>query len=153
MTLQKITKLQNIHILEADYNFVLRVIWSRRMIWKANDTNALMKAQQAQPGCLAISAAFNKVLSYNLFHQTKTVAASFDNDAQGCYDRIMPPYKMLYCRRLGLPKSVAKMLTIILNNTIYKIKTGHGISAKQYLFNKLSRILGVGQGNCVAPAI
>ena len=42
----KISRLRNINILEADYNFVLRLIWGRRMIWKANDTNALMKAQQ-----------------------------------------------------------------------------------------------------------
>ena len=45
------------------------------------------------------------------------------------------------------------MLTIILNNTIYKIKTGHGISAKQYLSDQLHRILGVGQGSCAAPSI
>ena len=45
------------------------------------------------------------------------------------------------------------MLTIILNNTIYKIKTGHGISAKQYQFDELRRILGVDQGSCAAPAI
>ena len=65
----KLTRLRNINILEADYNLILRTIWGRRMIWKANDTNALMQAQQARPGCLAISAAFNKVLSYDLFCQ------------------------------------------------------------------------------------
>ena len=149
----KISRLRNINILEADYNFVLRLIWGRRMIWEANDMNAFMKAQQARPRCLAISTAFNKVLSYDLFRQTKIVAASFDNNAQGCYDRIIPPHAMLCCRRLGLPKSAAKILTIILNNTIYKIKTGHGISAKQYQSDALRRILGVGQGSCAAPAI
>ena len=92
------------------------------MIWKANDTHALMTAQQARPGCLAISAAFNKVLSYDLFRKIRIIATSFDNDAQGCYDRIIPPYAMLCCRHLGLPKNADRMLTLILNNTKTKTK-------------------------------
>ena len=63
----KTTRLRNINILEADYNLILRTIWGRRMIWKVNDTHTLMQAQQARPGCLAISAVFNKVPSYDLF--------------------------------------------------------------------------------------
>ena len=66
----KITRLHNINLLEADYNLVIRVVWGHRMIWKANDTQTLMIAQQAQPGFLTTSAAFNKVLSYNLFRKT-----------------------------------------------------------------------------------
>ena len=45
------------------------------------------------------------------------------------------------------------MLTIILNNTVYLIKTGEGLSAREYMSNALRRILGVGQGSCAAPAI
>ena len=149
----KVTRLRNINILEADYNLILRTIWGRRMIWKANDTHSLMQAQQARPGCLAISAAFNKVLSYDLFRQIRAIAISFDNDAQGCYDRIIPPHAMLCCRRLGLPKNAAQMLTNILNNTVYRIKTGQGLSAREYMSSALRRILGVGQGSCAAPAI
>lgn len=149
----KVTRLRNINILEADYNLILRTIWGRRMIWKANDTHSLMQAQQARPGCLAISAAFNKVLSYDLFRQIQVIAISFDNDAQRCYDRIIPPHAMLCCRRLGLPKNAAQMLTNILNNTVYRIKTGQGLSAREYMSSALRRILGVGQGSCAAPAI
>jgi len=28
------------------------------------------------------------------------IAASFDNDAKGCYDKIVPPQAMINCRRL-----------------------------------------------------
>ena len=140
----KLNRLRNINILEADYNLVLRVVWGQRMIWKMNDTHALMTTKQARPGCLAISAAFNKVLSYNIFRQIRIIATSFDNDAQGCHDRIIPPHAMLCCRRLGLPKNAAKMLTLILNNTIYKTKTGHGVAAQTYMSTALRRILGVG---------
>ena len=60
---------------------------------------------------------------------------------------------MLCCRCLGLLKQASVILTTILNNTIYQIKTGHGSSAKTYMINTLYGILGVGQGSCAAPAI
>ena len=75
----KITRLQNLNILEANYNLILRTIWGRCMIWKANNTHALIQAQQARLGCLAISADFNKVVSYDLFREIRTIAISFDN--------------------------------------------------------------------------
>ena len=112
-----------------------------------------MTAKQARPVCLAISAAFKKVLSYNLFRKIYLIATSFDNDTQGCYNRTIPPHVMLCYRRLSLPKNAAKMLTLILNNTIYKIKTGHGVAARTYLLTVLCRIFGVGEGRCAASAI
>ena len=57
---------------------------------------------------------------------------------------------MLNCRRLDLPWTAAKMLTTILNNTIYKLKTGHDLSAQIYMSNTLHRILGTEQGSCAS---
>ena len=45
------------------------------------------------------------------------------------------------------------MLTKVLNSTIYKLKTGHGISARHYMSNQLRRILGTGQGSGASPCI
>ena len=100
----KVSRLRNINILEADYNLILRTIWGRRMIWKANDTNSLMQAQQAKPGYLTISAAFNKVLSYDFFRPIRVIAISFDNDAQGYYDRIILPPCNALLPLIGPPK-------------------------------------------------
>ena len=60
---------------------------------------------------------------------------------------------MLACCRMGLPRMAAKMLTTILKNTIYKLKTGHGLSARTYMSNALRQILGAGQGSCASPSI
>ena len=54
---------------------------------------------------------------------------------------------------MGLPKTCAAMLTKVLNSTIYKLKTGHGISARHYMSNQLRRILGTGQGSGASPCI
>ena len=60
---------------------------------------------------------------------------------------------MLNCRKMGLPNSAAHMLTIILNNIIYRIQTGHGLSTRSYQTNALQRILGIGQRSCASPSI
>ena len=146
-------RLRGIIIVEADYNWVLRLIWGKRLFHQAAQHRNLMTAQQARPGFQSISAALNKVLAYDLMRLTKRSGASFDNDAEGCYDRIVPPHALLCCRRMGLPKTCAAMLTKVLNSTIYKLKTGHGISARHYMSNQLRRILGTGQGSGASPCI
>ena len=50
----RVSRLRVIHLLEADYNFVLRTMWGRRLVWKAKDNKHFMGAQQAQPGRLAV---------------------------------------------------------------------------------------------------
>ena len=148
-----IHRLRGIIILEADFNWVLRLIWGKRLFQRASASNFLMNAQQAKPGNQSITAALNKVLAYDILRVTKRQGGSFDNDAEGCYDRIVPPHAMICCRRMGLPKSSATMLTQILQNTVYKLKTGHGPSAKVYLSNQTRRILGTGQGSGASPCI
>ena len=83
----------------------------------------------------------------------KIIATSFDNDAQGCYDFIVPPHAMIACQQLGLPPKAAEMLTKILYGTRYLLKTGHGNATKTYSTTLLYRILGVGQGSGSAPSI
>ena len=45
------------------------------------------------------------------------------------------------------------MITMVLNNTIYKIRTGYGISVRTYQSKELRKNLGVGQGSCAVPGI
>ena len=146
-------RLRGILILEADLNWVLRLIWGQRLFKNAVNTQTLMTTQQARPGFHSITAPLNKVLAYDHMRLTKQDGASFDNNAKGCYDRIVPPHALLCCRRMGLPKTAAQMMGEILQNTIYKLKTGHGISDRTYFSNSLRRILGSGQGSGASPCI
>ena len=60
---------------------------------------------------------------------------------------------MLNCCRMSLPRTTEKMLTTVLNNTIYKLKIGQGLSARTYMSNDLRQILGTSQGSCASPFI
>ena len=149
----RIDKLRVIHLLEADCNCVLKLIWGKRLFQRAHENHLISSAQHARPGHMAQSAVLSKVLSYDLIRLCKKVAASMDNDAAGCYDKIVPPHGMLCCRRLGLPALAAKMLATILNNTIFYLRTGHGVSARTYCSDSVRRIIGTGQGSGAFPYI
>ena len=99
-------------------------------MWKARSHQHFMEAQHAQSGRLANGVVFNKVLGFDIIRQLKKTLVSGDVDAVGCYDRIIPPPSMMACRRLGIPKLAAKMITTILNNIIYRLRTRHGLSAR-----------------------
>ena len=61
----RVSRLRVIHLLEADYNFVFRTMWGRRLVKKARDNNLFMSAQQAQPGRLAVGGILSKVISFD----------------------------------------------------------------------------------------
>ena len=76
-----------------------------------------------------------------------------DNDTAGRYAKIVPPHGNVCSRRIGLPKSAAKMLAAVLNNTVYFLRTGYGESERTYCTDEMRRILGTGQGNGMSPCI
>ena len=83
-------KIRIIQIYKADYNFILRTIWGRPLVWNAQKHNAYMPAQQAQLENLYLETVLNKILSYDLIRQIKEVTTSFDNNCKGAYDNLVP---------------------------------------------------------------
>ena len=75
------------------------------MVWQAEDTNMLDNIPQygTRPHKTPHSALYLKVLSYDYIRYMKKTSAVFNNDAKGCYDRIIPSFGMAACRRAGLP--------------------------------------------------
>ena len=93
------------------------------------------------------------MLSYNLFRKTRTVGATFDNDAIGCFDRIIAEVGMLTCRRIGLPKKASEFICKILKATKHKVRTAHGTSEKSLQGDKNCPLDGTGEGSGASMAI
>ena len=124
------------------------------MVWNAEDHRALGDSQAgSRPGRCAIDVALQKALTYETALTTKTNLATFDNDATGCYDRIITALAMIACRRLGVPESACLLQAITLASMIYYIKTARGISSGTYTNTIWDPIFGTGQGSCASPAL
>ena len=149
----EIDKLRVIQLIEADLNMYLRLIWGKRLVHHALHAGKILVEQfGSKPGSLAMSAALLKVLTFDLIRLTRSQATIFNNDAQACYDRILPVLSQICCQRLGLPPIAAKFKLEFLQTVEYYVKTRQGIS-DDWFGNALSEVYGALQGSGAAPAI
>jgi hypothetical protein len=96
-------------LLEADYNLLLKVPYSRnvKIATKVKTLNN-DQAHGSRPKRQTMNALFLSQLAKGLIRQLKINGASMDNDATGCYDRIIVSLGLLAARRLGLPEDSAR---------------------------------------------
>jgi hypothetical protein len=89
----RINKLRVIHLYEADYNLLLKILWARRLVWQAHDLGKLNEGQaRSRPGRNSIDVVIQKEMKHLYAILTRTGLATMDNDAKSCYDRIICNY-------------------------------------------------------------
>jgi hypothetical protein len=150
----QLSKLRTIHLFEADYNWLIGMIFGRRMIHGAEKYNHLHEGQWgSRPGRSAHDALMHKILSYKLACLTRTPLATFDNDAKSCYDRIVMVFALMLCQKHSVPQSMCKMAALSLLMAECSIKTKCGVSAGTYFSTDANPTHGPGQGSRMAPAL
>ena len=113
-----IDKLRVIHIFEADFNLLLGILWSKRLMDNAQRHNSLSVYQWGgMKGKQCIEPVIMKVLSYELSALTRTSLIAIDKDAASCYNRIVMSISNLRDQQLGMPIAPCKMLASILEFT------------------------------------
>ena len=115
-------------LLEADLNFCLKRIWGFRLSRHAEDMGLMDDAQMGgRINRMSISTVLRKILQNDSLRMEKRSAAILDNDARGCYDRILPSLATLTCMRMGLPPQAAKMLNEVLTGMTHHVYTSFGV--------------------------
>ena len=111
-------RLRVIILFEADFNFMLKVIFGRRLMYHAEahtglgtDNHGCRAGRQVQ------DAILEKLLLYEFTRLSRTSLITVDNDAKSCFDRIIKTLAMLACIAYGLP-----LLAAVMHN-----KTHHGM--------------------------
>jgi hypothetical protein len=127
-----INNLRIIQLLEADLNFVLRLIWGRRLNRAANNKDLYDASQYAVPGSLCNSAALQKVLYLDLMRQCQETGYMIDFDAKAAYDSVIPALAVVTCKRLGLPEEAGQFMVTLVNHMEYRVCTAHGLSRNSY---------------------
>jgi hypothetical protein len=79
-----------IHLYEADYNLILKIIWASRLVWNAHDRGKINEGQAgSRLGRNAVDVVIQKEMKYLYCRETRTGMATMDNDAKSCYDQII----------------------------------------------------------------
>jgi hypothetical protein len=145
-------RLRIIALFESDFNQAKRILISRKLMHHLEDKNLLSEMQfGSRPGKQCQSAVLNKVLSHDITRLTRRPAAYMENDAIGCYDRLVNNLILLLLVKLGLPPSLAKCLGNLWDDTTHFIKTIYGTSDVTYGSSSSTPLFGPGQGSTCGP--
>jgi hypothetical protein len=126
-------KLHIIQLLEADLNQVLRSAFARNINKLAQDKDGIISEHQYRRSHrTCISPILNKLLTTQILIQKRTNGIVFDNNARGCYDRIISRITLLSIRRLGYSKKSVKMLGKVWEQLEHHISTGFVVSDISY---------------------
>ena len=127
-----INNLRIIQLLEADLNFTLWFIWSKRLNQAATNSGLFNTSQYALPGKTCSSAVLKKVLFFDLLRQSQQTGSIVDFDVKAAYDSLIPALATVTCMRMGLPRGAGDFMTQLINNMEYSVATGLGESTKTY---------------------
>ncbi len=149
----RIEKLRIIMLYEADFNFVLKLVWGRRLVRHAEVYRCLgTENKGSRSGYQTTDALLEKLFLYEYARLTRTSLITVDNDAKSCYDRILKPLAMIACIALGLPVLAAAMHNRTHHGMEHSIRTRHG-TLRPYMGTDEVPLEGTGQGSGASPAI
>ena len=147
-------RLRVIHLYEADYNLLLKILWSRKLTWKAHIDGSLHESQAgSRPGRRAIDLVVFKEQKYLYSRLTRTTVLTMDNDAKACYDRIICNLAMLISQYFGMPENACNMQANTIKDMEFKLKTALGVSTQHYKHSPTTPVHGSGQGSCASPTL
>jgi hypothetical protein len=147
-------KLRIIQLLEADLNQVLRIAFARNIGRLAKEHEGIIpKRQHGRAHKTCMTPVLNKLLTVQLIIQKKIEGIVFNNDAQGCYDRIISGIALACLRRIGYLKNSTRMLGLMWSQLEHHIATAYGVSDKTYSSMLEKLLYGIGQGSCASPML
>jgi hypothetical protein len=154
MEVKRTNKLRIIQLPEADLNQVLRSAFTRNISKLAQDKDGIISEHQyGRSNRTCISPILNKLLTIQILIQKRTNGIVFDNDAKGCYDRIITGIALLSIQRLGYSKNSVKMLGKLWEQLEHHISTGFGVSDISYSNTVEKLLYGIEQGSCSSPIL
>jgi hypothetical protein len=83
-----------------------------------------------------MTPVLNKLLKIQILIQNKVEGLVFDNDAKGCYDRIISGIALACLKRIGYSSNSVLMLGLLWAQLEHHIATGYGVSDKTFFHLK-----------------
>jgi len=142
----RINRLQTIHLMEADYNLLLKYFAAQGFLKQSERHNRITDAQGGgRQGCSAIDLACKKVITYDIIQTTKEEATDLFTDLEGCFDRMIENCQNLSCHQHGADPSYLKLHAQTHQQLKYFVKHAFGESTEFNTF-EIHPWYGAGQG-------
>ena len=146
-----IDKMRTITLMDAAFNMNNKQLGRDLMAHGEKLGNLAREQYGSRKHHQSCTAATNKVLTMDLLRLRRQAGALCSNDAKSCYDRIVHSVAALAMIRQGAPTPAVQSLLLTLQQAKHKIRTGFGVSLKNYGRFRWPPLQGLGQGNGVAP--
>ena len=142
-----IHKFRVLHIIEGDLQFLAKFFYSYKMMNYAEKHDLITDEQYGgRTQRMAQSVVLNKLMYYNISHQTLTPCAFMDDDARACYDRIVTRFSSADCRKWGISENVASFTNSFIEQQQFHIRSAYGVSSESYQNCEEYPTEGSGQG-------
>ena len=148
-----INKLRAICLFEADFNYVLKVIFSQRMMRNLNDNKLLPAEQHAKIHSGAKNATMNRILWQDVHRTNHHPYAISSVDLGDCYDSLHHGWGSISLQAAGVPKHFVGLMLLSMQSMGWFLRTGFGLSDTPFRGSDDSPMMGLGQGSsAAAPA-
>jgi hypothetical protein len=147
----KIDKLRAICLLEADFNWWLKVVFARRLMQQMKLAGAIPLEQGAVKGKTTTHNSLLKQLFFdqaNILHEDCALSST---DAENCYDAVNHAACSIALQAMGIFVEFVTCYLYCIQLMQYYLATGHGLSTSSYGGSKQSRCMGLVQGSGAAP--
>ena len=106
----KIHRLRIINTYESEYNLILKYFWPKKGMQKVEENNCLGdNTTGGQKDMSAIETATLNELIIESHRLTKKPLCIHQDDAMGCYDRIIRTHATINSRKFGIPDNIYKL--------------------------------------------
>ena len=143
-------KLRAICLLEADFNWINKMIFAKRMIGMALERRLIPGECFSKRGSNCISAVMTKIFICNESRIHHHDAVLEGCDFSDCYDRIAHNVAGVSLRAWGVPQPAINILLETMETMRFFLRTGFGESKQSYGGTHEERLAGYGQGNAAS---
>jgi hypothetical protein len=147
-----IDKLRAICLLEADFNWWLKVIFAKRMVHRMTSQQIMPIEQGATSGKTTIDSSMLKQLFFDQSNILHTMSAVSSNDAANCYDAVNHAAGSFALQAMRVPLNIIKCYLLSIQTMRFFLKTGFGLAKTSYGGTEETPYMGLTQGSGASPA-